>query len=103
MDQSTTIAWIFLAVGLASQKRAADTRAISELADGINHAVPTHKEMESSLSFLATTGLISIQDGKFTLSASGAGIYKKVFENELSLLSGWKIATQEIARLAELE
>jgi hypothetical protein len=100
VDQATTIAWIFLAVGLASQKSAADRSAISQLADGINHAVPTHEEMETSLSFLTTAGLISVQNGKFSLSITGAAIYKKVFENELPLLSAWKLTTEEISRLA---
>ena len=51
MDRQT-ISWIFLSTVLASQKEPADYSSISSIADGINHSVPTDKEMQSSLSWL---------------------------------------------------
>ena len=52
MTNEQTISLIFLAVALASQVTPTDFQGISLIADGINHAVPSHREMQSSISWL---------------------------------------------------
>jgi len=59
MTDSQTIAWIFLAIALASQTEPADFDSISTIADGINHAVPTLKELQTSLIWLINNGLVN--------------------------------------------
>jgi hypothetical protein len=42
----------FLAISLCSLTEPVDFKSISQIADGINHAVPTENEMQSSISWL---------------------------------------------------
>ena len=63
MKDSQVISWIFLAIAMASQKGASDIKGISIIADGINHAVPTQKELQMSIRFLTDKKLI-LQEGK---------------------------------------
>lgn len=60
-----TVSWIFYSVEMATGKGPADYREISILADGINHAVPVHKELHSSLAWLANTGFVSKNSGGY--------------------------------------
>src|SRR5688572_19592633 len=59
MTKNQTTSWIFLATAIASQTEPADFSSISDIADGINHAIPTHKELQSSLNWMARTGLVT--------------------------------------------
>jgi len=45
MDENTTISWILLSTALASEQQPANFESITQIADGINHAVPTHNEL----------------------------------------------------------
>jgi hypothetical protein len=63
MNQAQTYSWIFYAVALASQQEPADYAGIESVADGINHAVPTQKEMRASLSWMTSQNLVQ-KDGK---------------------------------------
>ncbi|MGI8467343.1 MAG: hypothetical protein ACR2N3_02715 [Pyrinomonadaceae bacterium] len=46
MSPETTKSWIFLAVGMASSESATSLRGIIGVTDGINRAIPTHKEFQ---------------------------------------------------------
>jgi hypothetical protein len=70
-DPATT-AWIFYSLGLASQTSPANFHAISQVADGLNHAVPTHKEMQTSLRWLINAGLVAKVVQGYSLSPAGA-------------------------------
>ena len=56
MTEDEIYSWIFLAVGMASEIEPCNINGISMIADGINHAVPTQKELRNSLSWLSTKG-----------------------------------------------
>jgi len=58
MTNNQTISWIFLATALATNTKPTDMNGISMVADGINHAVPTHKEFLTSIAWLTKQGLI---------------------------------------------
>ena len=51
MTEEQTISWVFLSIAIASEIHPADFRGISMIGDGINHAVPTHKELLDYLSW----------------------------------------------------
>ena len=65
MKESKTISWIFLATVMASQVEPANFSDISQIADGINHAVPTHKELQSSIAWLVGNNLLLKQANKY--------------------------------------
>ena len=71
MTEEKFISWIFLLVAVASQFHPADIRGITMIADGINHAVPTQKELQTSISWLTNKGLILKLAKKYELSKKG--------------------------------
>jgi predicted transcriptional regulator len=85
MTDAQIISWIFLSIALASQKEAADFASISSIADGINHAVPTHKELQTSISWLSRQGLIAKQGHKYHLTPTGRREYETA-SNETNLI-----------------
>jgi hypothetical protein len=95
MTQAQTYSWIFYAIALASQQEPADYAGIETVADGINHAVPTQKEMRKSLSWLAAQNLVKKEGKRYRLTETGkiladdasAGTTMKVWKNLESRLS----------------
>jgi hypothetical protein len=77
MTDEKTISWVFLSIAIASVSDPADFRGISMSGDGINHAVPTHKELQTSISWMIEKGLVLKHSNKYKLSEKG----KKEFEN----------------------
>ena len=71
MTDTQTISWIFLSTAIASQTEPADVASISNIADGINHAVPTHKELQTSLTWLIQSGLVVKMGNKYSLTEKG--------------------------------
>ena len=71
MDEARTYAWIMYALAGASQTTPANIAAVSQIADGINHAVPTSKEMQSSLKWLIENGLAQKQGSAYFLTDKG--------------------------------
>lgn len=86
MTDNTTIAWIFLSTALTTETGPTDTCGISLIADGINHAVPTEKELQTSFSWLIGHGLLSKQEGKYFLTTKGKNIYKSASKDTNILL-----------------
>ncbi len=85
-----TISWIFLATALATNTKPTDISGISSVADGINHAVPTQRELQTSISWLTTQGLI-IKEGKnYELTSKGKLEYEIASKNTQTLMKIWK-------------
>ena len=97
MTDEQTISWIFLAIALASQKEAANFSGISIIADGINHAVPTQKEMQKSILYLRTNDLVRKQSKKYDLTTK-AKLYTRLIASDHSktLLEVWKKLEESI-------
>jgi predicted transcriptional regulator len=95
-----TISWIFLAISMASDKEPADFNSISMIADGINHAIPTHKEMQTSISWLSEKGLISKVGNKYTLTSKGKDDFKIASKGTNTLLNIWDNMEQKIINYA---
>lgn len=75
MTDKQIISWIFLAIALGSQKINIGIKEISEVADGINHAVPTKREIKLAIEFLLKEEIINKDDKKYSLSKKGHIIY----------------------------
>lgn len=81
IKQEHTFAWIFLATALASQTEPASVFGISNVADGINHAVPTQKELQISFSWLSKQGLVVKHAKKYLLTSEGKLVYENASQN----------------------
>ena len=85
-----TTSWLFLVLALSSQKEPASLKGISQIADAINHSVPTQKEMESSLSWLLKQGLIITVAKKYSLTERGNKIFIATQNETNVLLKMWR-------------
>jgi|GEM_PF-1554257 hypothetical protein len=81
IKQEQTFAWIFLAIALASGTEPTDINGISIVADGINHAVPTQKELQTSVSWLSKQGLIVKQAKTYLLTSEGKLEYENASQH----------------------
>lgn len=99
-NQKRIIAWIYLAVSIASQTDPTDFKGISMIADSINHAVPTHKELQIATSWLINKGLINKVGNKYSLTEKGREDYSYAQLETKSLLKMWDSLEQKINNYA---
>jgi len=90
MTDKQKISWIFLATALATNTKPTDISGISSVADGINHAVPTQKELHSSISWLTTKGLIIKQGRHYELTSKGKLAYESASKNTKTVMKIWE-------------
>jgi hypothetical protein len=90
MTSSQTVSWIFLATALASQTAPASFDGISQIADGINHAIPTQTEMRTSLDRLKNIGLVEKTGKKYVLTEKGKAEYQNASVNSEILFEIWE-------------
>ena len=90
MTDKQTISWIFLAIALATNTKPTDISGISSVADGINHAVPTQKELQISITWLTTKGLIIKQGKNYELTSKGKLEYELASKNNQTVKKVWE-------------
>lgn len=100
MTELQTISWIFLATAIASQMEPTDRKGISSIADGINHAVPTYNEMQTSFAWLSEKELIRITGNKYTLTPKGKIEYDKSSSKANNLLKIWEDLEEQLNKFA---
>lgn len=88
-NEKRKIAWIYLSLSIACETEPADFNGISMIADGINHAVPTQKELQNSTSWLMSQGLINKVGRKYTLTEKGKEDYASAQLETKILLKMW--------------
>jgi len=97
MTLAQTYSWIFYAIGLASKDGAAKHSAIEEVADGINHAVPTQKEIRSSITWLVSESLVMKEGKGYILSQTGKDLLKSSSANVGTAMGVWEKLEKQIA------
>jgi hypothetical protein len=96
MKTEEIISWIFLSLGISSRNESVTYESISQIADGINHAVPTHSEMEFSITWLISKSLV-VENGKmYSLSENGKVLFYRSEKKSKILLGIWKELEREI-------
>ena len=99
-NEKRIIAWIYLALSMACESEPADLNEISMIADGINHAVPTQKELQNSTSWLMNKGLINKLGKKYTLTEKGKEDYTTAQKETKTLLKIWDNLEKRIKNYA---
>jgi len=97
MTRTETIAWILYALAGASERGAASLAEISAVADGINHAIPTHKELQSSLSWLVERSLALHLEHRYSLTPKGRGIIEAARRQSTTTLGVWHALSALVA------
>lgn len=90
MNDEETFSWIFLAIATTAEQEAVNMGTISLVADGINHAVPTQKEIQRSISWLISEGLIEKANKKYKLSKLGKDEYFAASNNCNKMFGIWR-------------
>ena len=90
MSEEQVISWIFLAIAMASQIEPADYRGIIMIADGITHAVPNQKELQTSITWLTKNNLINKKGKRYNLTSKGQTEFEKASKKNMTLLKTWK-------------
>jgi len=99
MTEERTISWIYLAIGMALKESHVTFTDISMMADGINHAVPTHQELQVSVSWLIKHGLVEKKGNKYLFTDAGKINYTNAVKNLQYLLPMWDALELEIRKL----
>jgi predicted transcriptional regulator len=98
MNNAETISWIYLAIAISSEKEPVSFAGISQIADGINHAIPTQTQMQNSIAWLTNKKLILKTMNKYSLSELGKEIYA-TSRNINGLMDMWKNLEMKISKL----
>lgn len=96
MTNNQIISWIFLAIALGSQKEAINYQSISNIADGINHAIPTQKELQIATKWLLEKDLISKQNKKYRLTTKGSKLHEVVSSKNNTIMALWHAFEKEL-------
>lgn len=99
MSSEMVNSWIFLAVAMASQKSPTPLDGIIGVADGINHAIPTHKELQNAFGWLSKQGLILKKGKKYQLTEKGLILYKEANEKSKSIFGLRDYLENEFSKL----
>ena len=95
-QNAETISWILLAIFISSQSSPTTFEEIMQIADGINHAVPTQREMQTSISWLIANDLILKDGKKYSLSENGKILNDNVEKQNSVLMKMWKHLESEL-------
>jgi hypothetical protein len=89
MTTAQVYSWIFYAIAMATQLGPAKWAEVSMLADGINHAVPTHREMQAAISFCVDRGLIRKMQSKVELTSAGSELLETCKRGRGTIMEVW--------------
>jgi hypothetical protein len=99
MTEAQTYSWIFYALAAVRNNEGASVRDIEAVADGINHAVPTQKELASSLSWTESQGLVVKTGKKIFLTDRGREFADRFFERPGSAMKTWDRIASVVAEM----
>lgn len=94
MNDPQIYAWIFLSVDDAP----CSLQDIIAMADGINHAIPSQKELQTSLGWLKHNGLVRKEGKKYCLTNAGVELRKRM--SAITTMKTWDNTTAELSRIA---
>ncbi len=102
MEDSQVISWIFLSTAMASEAEPARHDSISMIADGINHLIPSHYELQNSLKWLINNGLVvKVGKGKYNLTEFGKAIIDNCDAKTSTIDSKWRALENQIDLLRQ--
>ncbi len=92
MTESQTIAWILLSV----PQNPGRLHDIIAVADGINHAIPSHQELQNSLGWLKAKGLVRKSDQTYALTEAGSQLLSEIKGRHRSAMKIWDLVADRL-------
>jgi predicted transcriptional regulator len=99
MRDTKTTSWIFLSIAMASQNGPASISDITTIADGINHSVPTHIELQSSIKYLINNRMLIIESRKYSLTSLGIDIFNDAKKRSNTIFIIWDLLDAKLSAL----
>lgn len=96
MQEEQTHAWIFLSISEEPSK----LDEVIGMADAINHAIPTQKELQNSLGWLKSNGFISKSGKTYQYTEKGSGIRDKASKKKGSIFKTWEFVEKEFIKIS---
>jgi hypothetical protein len=95
MTESQTIAWILLCV----PDKPGTLQNIIAMADAINHAIPTHRELQTSLGWLQARGLVSKQGRCYSVTEIGSQLLSRLRSPNRPMMKTWDLVSAELQKM----
>jgi predicted transcriptional regulator len=92
VDEARTHAWIFLSL---SEQPASLTDIIA-MADGINHAIPTQRELRQSFRWLEDRGLMRKEGKRYSLTVTGIALRRDASSS--MIMKTWENVAERFRR-----
>jgi hypothetical protein len=89
MSNEKTNSWIFLAAGMSSNGLPITYKDVLLIADGINHAVPMHKELQCAFRWLLGHKLLRKEGRKYSITDKGIALLKQASAKSNLILRQW--------------
>lgn len=90
MNEDQVNSWIFLAAGTGTDREPVTFRSIVGIADAINHAVPTEKELRSAFKWLIEKGLMRKIGKGFQATPEGSRLLTEASSKSTNIFDQWK-------------
>jgi len=84
---------------MASNESSVTLRDIIGVADGINHAIPTHKELQTAFGWLSKQGLISKEGKKYRLTEKGVALHREASAKSKRIFGVWDFLKDRFSTL----
>ena len=97
MTDAETFSWILLSI----HEHGSTRRQISEMADAINHAIPTDCEMEMSLRWLQKRGFVREDSSRFVLTDTGAAFVAHFSSATRPIMQTWHAVSDAIQEILQ--
>jgi hypothetical protein len=94
MTDAQTHAWLFLSV----PQEPAPLQNVIAVADGINHAIPTDRELQVSMGWLQAQGLVRKDGGMYSLTPPGIALRAEC--SATTMMKTWQTVTARLAAFA---
>jgi hypothetical protein len=95
MTESQTFAWILLSV----PESPGTLQDIIAMADGINHAIPSHRELQTSLGWLQARGLVRKEGRRFCTTDAGSQLLARFRTQSRTMMKTWDLVAAELESL----
>jgi hypothetical protein len=92
MTESQIFAWILLSV----PEDTGTLQDIIAMADGINHAIPSQHELQTSLGWLQARGLVRKDGRRFGLTETGSQLLSRLRSSARPMMQTWAVVTAEL-------
>lgn len=97
MTDSQIYTWIFLSLGYEP----ASLQGVIGSADAINHAIPSHQELQRAFGWLIARSLAKKDGGKYSYTQEGAALRKKCVGSKMTIRESWAAVEKKFATMID--